>query len=571
LEESTIFSFFMNHFKLVGPGALKLETSLKRALTANNFIEGTSSLILIKHYFENSDTKVYYMPSTLEHLLLAFEINHEKIIPVAFHSVSRLVTKAIKMGYIRLLFLFKKTGTYIIKIGSSMKAFLTNYSVKEASVSQSFSKMNYDEYEIAFFPHKNITYATFFNKTYLYDNNPDSLFYKEKVLTLFHGQTDPLSERFLKLYRIPHANVYSFYSNQELLRELFKVLKQLKYKKLFLECSSLKNAIGNLFIFHFLMRTIRNVCLMKHFKSLKVVYCHYDILMTNDFLLACYICSIKTVSYQERTEAYTWMFGLIYDHYFIAGKLFQQELIKRGFSVEKYHVVGLPRSTYIKEPNHKFHYQKYLQIKEKYTLVVCYDLPPLNNFLIGVMGQQGTEQQLLNFYNALINLAQEFPKLYFVLKPKDISTFTSTPFKEVESAINHLENFEVIKDLKKHNPYTMAFLADIIIGQPTSILVEAFSVGKRVIYYDDNDHYFRPLNYIINRINIVEYNYEGLKNRIVEIIQEDKYLDTKEWKNFNENYFQSENNEDGFLLIKRFLKEIYNETINKTSSKKVLS
>jgi hypothetical protein len=57
---------------------------------------------------------------------------------------------------------------------------------RQKTVDESFGKkinsfeLVSDQYEICFFPHKNLTYGTFFKKTYLYDDDPDSLFCPKK-------------------------------------------------------------------------------------------------------------------------------------------------------------------------------------------------------------------------------------------------------------------------------------------------------------------------------------------------------------------------------------------------------
>ena len=80
------------------------------------------------------------------------------------------------------------------------------------------------------------------------------------------------------------------------------------------------------------------------------------------------------------------------------------------------------------------------------------------------------------------------PNLYFVIKPKSTDSIKNQYFVEVRTEIDAISNIEIITDLKKYNPYSMAFLADIIIGRYTSILEEAFAAGKKVIFYDNTKY-----------------------------------------------------------------------------------
>ena len=52
------------------------------------------------------------------------------------------------------------------------------------------------------------------------------------------------------------------------------------------------------------------------------------------------------------------------------------------------------------------------------------------------------------------------------------------------------------------------------------MLEEAFAAGKKVIFYD-NEKYLQYYGYVLNEIYLVEQNYEGLKDRLHEIIVND--------------------------------------------------
>ena len=56
-------------------------------------------------------------------------------------------------------------------------------------------------------------------------------------------------------------------------------------------------------------------------------------------------------------------------------------------------------------------------------------------------------------------------------------------------------------------------ISDFIIGKQTSLLEEALSAGKKVVFYDNENH-FKSMDYVLNQVDISEKNFDGLKKRI---------------------------------------------------------
>jgi len=260
---------------------------------------------------------------------------------------------------------------------------------------------------------------------------------------------------------------------------------------------------------------------------------------------------------QDRTISSLWETGLIYDHYFIAGEGFKEIMEKRDYAIQHYHVVGMPRNKYIVEPHAKGKYQKYIDIKAKgLKLVVCFDIPPLNYFFEGLESETPSKKCIFDFYLSLIKLAEEFQDLYIVVKPKIQYTFANIFDKNTKAKVKSLNNFEVITDLKKYSPYVLAYYSDLIIGKHTSIMEEAFSVGKKIIFYD-SEKYLTSTTHVVNNINIIVDNYNDLKKRVIDVMMLDQYIESNEWEKFNRHFFQGDSQQNGFGLIKQNLSEIY--------------
>jgi hypothetical protein len=206
-----MYSFLVYFFKMDNVGVKKLDASLKRRVVGNWLNEGTSSFALLQYYFKEQKQKKIYLPSCVGNFLLAYEVDHLNLAPVAIHCLLRETAKSFKVGKILLQLISKKTVSFRQFFKKTVR-----FSVEQnPSEKPTESPGKYQKYQFAFFPHKNLTYSTFFKKTYLYEEKKDNFFYKEKILTIFDEETDPVSKRYLQFYNIPHVNLQSVVKNED--------------------------------------------------------------------------------------------------------------------------------------------------------------------------------------------------------------------------------------------------------------------------------------------------------------------------------------------------------------------
>ena len=109
-----------------------------------------------------------------------------------------------------------------------------------------------------------------------------------------------------------------------------------------------------------------------------------------------------------------------------------------------------------------------------------------------------------------------------------------------------------VSTIFSENSYKLAAISDLIIGKQTSIMEEAMAADKKVIYYD-NENFLSTLDYVLNKINVVEKDFEGLKRRI-RYIFDNKYDEDNEIKNFVDQYLCTNPKNDGFNMIKQVVK-----------------
>ena len=119
---------------------------------------------------------------------------------------------------------------------------------------------------------------------------------------------------------------------------------------------------------------------------------------------------------------------------------------------------------------------------------------------------------------------------------------------ELISKINQTQNMEIQNNFKKINSYELASTSDFIIGKRTTIIEEALSAGKKVILYD-NENCVASTESPLDELNIVETDFNSLKNRIKDMVDE-KYDASQEIENFANKYYRSQSGRNGFDLIK---------------------
>ena len=188
--------------------------------------------------------------------------------------------------------------------------------------------------------------------------------------------------------------------------------------------------------------------------------------------------------------------------------------------------------------------------KKSKKIVLCFGFRPTStNVNACEEGNNGTSlTSVIYFLKSMIDLAKHFRQLYFVIRFKTMSTVDEMP-NELISAVKKTSNIEIQNDFNKVNSYELASISDLIIGKQTSIMEEALSAGKKVIYYD-NENYMSSLDCPIYKLNnLVKNDFDGLKNRIKEIVDE-KYDTSQEIENLTNKYYKSQSGRNGFDLIK---------------------
>ena len=500
----------------------------------------TFSITLIDNFFPENYYRVYFIPYHPLTYLLIKELNKKNIVIIGFHVLIQLFFDLIKKLKRLFAVLFKKI------------LFIKSNKIK----SKNLNKIDISSCSIGFFPHKNLKYSQFFKKTYLYENDSESYFFKQKVLTLFEEETDELSKRYFNRYTIPYANIYTLISKRILIYEIYKLLLSLISLKTISNLRSLRKILFFYTFIKFRYKFIFFLNILGQLRSLRVIYVHYDTLFPLSFILACDLKNITTVSSQERTNQYIFFSPSFYNKYLTTGEEFNKILEDKGYICDHFHNIGLPRSEYIKNISkfsiRKLH--KYLEMKKSKKIVLCFGLNPTSSYVSSCEGDNGTSlTSVIYFLKSMIDLAKHFRQLYFVIRFKTMSAVDEMP-NELISEVKKTGNIEIQNDFNKVNSYELASISDLIIGKQTLIMEEALSAGKKIIFYD-NENYMSSLDCPIYKLNnLVKNDFDGLKNRIKEIVDE-KYDTSQEIENLTNKYYRSQSGRNGFDLIKDIIEQ----------------
>ena len=550
LSKNLIYNNFINENKY----SLKQSNKLKNCIwdEFNNdeihFCIQITSYILLKKNFLLKNRKILYFTHDLSSYLLLNQIKNKNLKVFSILALINLIPnlfnlffdKIKKFFFIKLFFLKKE------KNKSNRKIIIKNrIDLKKASM-----------FNFAFFPHGNtFKYGKSFKKTFIYENNKDSILFKERVLTIWSNEPNELTIRYMKKNKIPYLLISNFLNSKNLIKENIHLIK--------ISLSILINprrwSINNLIILRTFFVLNRKLTRAKNFfkelKNLNLFYVDYDHLFPKVYLLAADLLGKKSISYQERTLAHLWYPNLIYNYYLVNGKNYENIFKKMQYIVDEYSVVGMHRSKLIKPiKKSSFEYERLNKITKNFKIVLCLPLYKVDKYTTDIIGEDGTSYKSENqFYKDMIKLATKFSSHYFFVKPK---IYIKNNFnKNIFNIMMELPNIEIF-DNKNITSYEMAYLADLVIGKQSTIMEEILSINKPIIYHDPENN-MSSFKFEINKLNLIVKNYDEMESKFLEIIKNNYFLDDKT-SIFVNNFFNKENNyAENIDLITHNIKNYY--------------
>ncbi len=538
VENSYLTKNLFNRFNLDENKLKKYYLCLRgELLHQGEFLFESSSINLINNFILEKDFKVIYFPRDITAYLLACENDNSRIKISSIYCFYNLFYRNLRKIFI-----------YIYRI---IHQLYLKFKFQNSKKQITKEKLNFSNFKFAYFPHKGLRYGDSYNNTFIYNNDPNSSLYKKNVLTLFFSDTDKLSARYMRIHNIPNVNINNLISKKESLKKTFFFYIKIISMSYFIKNFNIKNLFILNFHFNFLFNLFKYLDLLTNFKSLKAIYSSYDVLFPKTLKFACEIKKIKTISHQERLYHYSFFSPLFYNYYFASGE-FKNILPKYDYLIDNGYIdIGVIRSNLINPKiSHltKTDLIKLKKIKKEKKIILCVGLYALDDHDSGIIGEDGTSiKSNKDFVNTILKLSQKFEKFYFILRFKDhkIQNYLSS---KVLEEIQNSSNIEININNKKINIYQLSEISDYIIGKQTSVMEESIAAGKKVVFYDNENH-FNSLDYILNKYDLSEKNYLGLENRLTKLLNENNIVESEEERSLSK-YIPLKKKINSYKIIK---------------------
>jgi hypothetical protein len=121
------------------------------------------------------------------------------------------------------------------------------------------------------------------------------------------------------------------------------------------------------------------------------------------------------------------------------------------------------------------------------------------------------------FYKTIIEVAQKYPSLNFLIKGKNHDFLSMEEFNDIVNSIAKMNNLTVLTDYGYWTPYRAVSKSKFATALHTSLGDEMLQIGKPVIFYDPPNFNY-PSGYLNFYENIIARNKTELCERIDEIL-----------------------------------------------------
>ena len=301
----------------------------------------------------------------------------------------------------------------------------------------------YQNFKIAYFPNKGVFYRDLFLKDYFYSYNNKDPFFCEKILHIEYLKND-LSKKgrdFYKQKNIQYLIFEDLSNNFNMLKKtIFFLIKN--YKLVF------KLAKYDFEILHFFCHStflvIRAIERLNKLKNLKLVLVGHDIPFPVEISIACKKKNIKTIAIQDRVVLTNLIHLMIFDYYFVCGERSKNLIKKRmpsPFIENLLNLYVVKTDKYDKLNNLDTLKNDFSNSKLKCLVIDFYSL--LSWYHNG-RSVNANWRRNKGFYHEIINLAEYFPQVEFLIKSKNYSWLDIPYFKEILNKLHQKKNIKIL-------------------------------------------------------------------------------------------------------------------------------
>ena len=420
-----------------------------------------------------------------------------------------------------------------------------------------------DDYKVLFFPHHNFINKKSANppRDYFYSKDINSQFYPTRIMHLFlderldSNQDTPYIQKYLGIDHFQYSLLPSGYS----FSVIFRVIKfsiNLLFKIKWTERGRLSNQITLLFpmiTMYILFEKYKES--ISQYKEASIALVGYDMLFPATLALALENFKIKTVAVQERfISSFLNAWPYILDVQLTISDC-TAAYIKRNniSSIGKLIPVGFIRSDNF--------FDKVEQFQNKRVIVLDYHVE-INDKCQQKFWPVVNWANDIRFREEILFLAEEYPKVEFIFRGKNIDWLESKFHKAVIDRISSLQNVKVdIEYTEKFRSYHLCANADLIIANPTSLAEECASAGMNVIVTDYGINYTQNISEWFPEVMQDYYchSFEELKEMFATFIQKNYVISKEKKDNIKAEVFSNFSNGKVIERVQDNLKLLYEE------------
>ena len=438
----------------------------------------------------------------------------------------------------------------LVILTKTIKSFLITQ-FKNRKISKYDKKIldqKYQNFKIVYFPHKGIFYTNLFIKDYFYSHDNQDPFFCEKILHIEYLIND-LSRKgrdFYKQKNIQYLIFKDLSNNFNILKKMIFFL--IKNYKLVFKLAKFDFEILN-FFFYSSFLVIQNIQRLGKLKNLKLVLVGHDVPFPKEISAACKKKNIKTIAIQDRVATAYLSSLMIFDYYFVGGERSKNLIKKRmpsPFIDNLLNLYMVKADKYAKLNSSNSLKNNFSNEKLKCLVV---DLHSLRSWYYNGRSSVISWRRNKDFYHEIINLAEHFPQVEFLIKSKQYDWLDIPYFKEISRQLYQKKNIVILSDQKKWTPIRSVNACDFAISLYSSLSDEMLAIGKPVIIIDK---FGNPEKYF-NFGKILAKNYDETIKKINLIIEDYKKYNFQIEEDRNKIYYKNQPGKLNIELNKIFL------------------
>lgn len=454
-----------------------------------NISETKFSLYIRSILQSNIQRKFHSISSILDHWLKSNFSTKKSVIVLndLNNFFLNINDKKIKFIYFPFNFFYSSIDI-VLKIFRFFKKILTKLNIQKPYLKlKKQTKPNLNSKYIYIF-HKSTNYANLFNKDlfffehdkYLSNNNMTSILYDDNNENIFNILQIPLKKKII-----------------------FNLKTSLFFFKSFFFEISLKNIAISLLFSKIYFRFLSFKFNLEKFNNLEVAFIDWDTNCPKELIMALELNHVHTICAQERSiqSQYKYFYNIICDTFLSSVLNMDKIFLEKPFSkVNRVIEYGNYRQDYFFDTKNDEFIKKKFSINENDLVVVLYLNHTENNFKDQVHNPITNWNNHLFFLNETYEYLNNKKRTKVIYRFKNIDWINIEKFKETISKIENTENMYIDKEYNKsYFSYSLARVADIVIGPHSSILDELIQVGFTDVLIMD---YGYKLKSMLKKFNI---------------------------------------------------------------------